>query len=122
MKSSTRHVWFGLFSLALILFAFEPLRRLVAFSLDPGNNDSSHVLLIPFVTGALLLLNRRRIFSDLQISALPAAIVFIAGAAFYYAGRTYQPVLGESDYLALMAAAVITFWLGGFFLFYGTTA
>ena len=123
MKSSTRHKLFGLFSVSLALFLLGPLRQLVAFALDrSGTIDSSHILLIPFITAALLFFNRRRVFSDLQVSAVPAAIVWVAGAAFYYAGRTYSQALAQSDYMALMAGAVITFWLGGFLLFYGTAA
>jgi exosortase len=122
MTPARRHTYFGLFSLALVLLALGPLRRVVAFSMDYENVDSSHVLLIPFISGALLFSRRYAIFSDLRSSILPAGILIIIGAVLHYIGRTHETQLGKSDYLALIAGSVIVAWLGGFFLFYGSAA
>jgi exosortase len=122
MTASRRHVLFGLFTLALAVIAFGPLRRVVAFSLNRGNDDSSHVVLIPFVTAALLFSRRDKILSELRTSLAPALIAFAAGALLYYAGQANAAHLGQSDYFAVTIGGVIVFWLGGFLLFYGLSA
>ena len=121
MTTNRRHAFFAVFSLSLVLFAFAPLRRVVVFSLH-GNTDSSHIILIPFITAALLYSRRQMVFKNLQTSVFPAAVMFVAGAVLNYLGRTYAQGLGESNYLGLMTGSIIVIWLSGFLAFYGTSA
>jgi len=122
MTIARRNTLFALFWLALILFARAPIRRLLSLSLDWGNDHFSYISLIPFISAALIYWNRKRIFGDLQTSAVPAMAVSAIGGAIYYAARTYGSHLAETDYLALTTTAVLAFWLGGFLLFYGGAA
>src|SRR5262245_37402717 len=70
MSDARRHTFFVLFSVALVFFAFTPIRRLATLSLNLGNNQLSYIPLVPFVSAALIYWNRKKIFSKLRTSAL----------------------------------------------------
>jgi exosortase len=115
MTLGRRHILFALFSSGLVLFAFEPIRRLAALSLDWGNSHLSYIPLVPFISATFLHSQRETIFREPRISVLPAAASFAAGFVLYYLGRT-------NDDLALTIASILAVWFGGFLLAYGSAA
>src|SRR5437763_7992845 len=119
---SRRHLWFGLFCLTLVLFAFEPLRKLIGLALNLGNSDLSYIPLIPFISAALVYWDRQRIFSIARTSVVPAAVFFVLGGTVYFLGRSGAVRLNENDHVSLMTAAVIALFFGGFLLLYGSAA
>jgi len=119
MAISRRHTLFALFSVGLGLLAFGPLKQLVSFSLHVGHSDSSHVLLIPFVSAVLLFWKRNTLFRDVRSAALLSVIPFAAAVILYRFGMTRAAELTEGDYLAATVGAVILTWLGGVVAFYG---
>src|SRR6185436_13517657 len=74
-KLLQQHAFFVLFSLGLVIFALQPIRKLVAYSSNWDNEHSSHILLIPFITAALLYLNRRSVFCEVRPSAISGGCV-----------------------------------------------
>src|SRR5436190_3882015 len=62
MSDARRHTHCVLLSLALVLFAFTPIRRLATLSLNLVNNHLSYIPLVPFLSAALTYWNRKRYF------------------------------------------------------------
>ena len=122
MTIARRHTFFALFCLVLVLIALEPLRRLLSFSLDWERTDLSYIPLVPFISTALIYWNRKRIFRDLRTAPVLAIAASVIGGAIFFAERTNGSRLTENDSLALMIAAVLAFFFGGFLFFYGRSA
>src|SRR5215831_16546217 len=123
MKFSSRNFLFILFSLILFAVMAGPLKALIRYALDTENTHASQIVLIPFISGVLIYLNRQKIFADVQYAIIPALAPMIAGVALYIAGRTVGLELKDvGDQLAFMASALVLLWIGGFLLFYGTAA
>jgi exosortase len=120
---SRRHGLLAMFSIALGLFAFSPLQRLAALSLDTSNSHLSYIPLIPFISAFLIFSSRETIFSELRSSTFSGAATLFLGGLLYYAGLRLALNPDERGWsLALLTAGVIAFWLGGFLLAYGSTA
>jgi exosortase len=116
---SGRTLGFLGFSAALIL-AFSPtVRALVAFSLE-DRMASSQIVVVPFVTAALLWLRRGEIFSAPRYAVAPGAAVLLPGVALLAGGFLYGAPLAEADRLALVTSGLVTVWLACFVAFYGT--
>jgi len=98
------------------------LRDLISYASDLENKNASQVFLIPFVSAALLFLNRSRIFSRVEYGLLPGALVIGGGAALWVASRTWGPQLIEGDRLALATGSLVVSWIGLFVVFYGRYA
>jgi len=122
MKPSSRNVWFTLCVLLVTVTMASPLWALINYALNRENTHASQIVLIPFISAALIYINRKNIFRNVHYSVMPAALVLIPGLLMLIAGRTVGAGLGENDYLALMAASTVFLWLGCFLLFYGTNA
>jgi len=122
MKPASRNVLFTLCALTVTVFLAGPLRALIVYALDRDNTHASQIVLIPFISAALIYINRKNIFSRVHYSVVPAALLLIPGILLLIAGKTIGAGLDENDYLALMAASAVFLWLGCFLLFYGTTA
>lgn len=99
-----------------------PLWALMNYALNRENTHASQIVLIPFISAALIYMNRQNIFRSVHFSVVPAAVLLISGLLLLIAGKTVGVGLKENDHLALVAASVVFLWLGCFLLFYGTTA
>jgi len=122
MSNSRRNLYFILFSLALVAAMSSPLRALIAFALDTENSHASQIVLIPFISAALIYMNRKNIFQSIHYSVVPGVLFMILGAGMLVAGKTAGIYLKDDDHLALLTAATVVLWLGGFLLFYGSRA
>jgi exosortase len=122
MKLSVRNKFFLLFSVLLLITMSGTLRALFAYAIDTEHTHASQIVLIPFITAALIYLNRKNIFRTLHYSVVPAVPVLILGVGLLIAGKTVGAGLKEGDYLALMTSSIVVLWLGLFLLFFGTTA
>ena len=122
MKVSSRTLFFILSTLFVTVVMAGPLRALINYALDRENAHASQIVLIPFISAALIYINRKNIFRSVHYSVVPAAFLLIPGLLFMVAGRTIGAGLEEGDHLALMAASMVFLWLGCFLLFYGTIA
>ena len=99
---------------------WQLLSRLVQFALK--NEFASHILLIPFVSAALLIRNRTEIFSRPGFSVLSGVSTsIIAIAALLLPGNAGFGA-GGADLLSLKTAAFVTLLLGIFLTIAGTVS
>jgi exosortase len=122
MKFASRNVLFALFTLIVTVIMSGTLRDLISFALNRENTHASQIVLIPFISAALIYFNRKNIFRSVTWSVARAVPVLILGVGLLLAGRTVGARLEEGDHLALMTSSAVVLWLGGFLLFYGTMA
>jgi exosortase len=122
MKTSTRNILFALSILVVTAIMAGPLLSLIDYALDRENTHASQIVLIPFISVALIYINRQNIFRETHLSVLAALPVLIVGVGLLAAGRTVGAGLEEGNHLALMAFSAVILWLGCFLLFFGTTA
>ena len=102
---------------AAALINLQLLSRLLQFSLK--NEFASHILLIPFISAALVFRNRAEIFSRTQFSALPGAgVSFVAIAVLVFSGIAG---FGEdgTNLMSLKTAALVTLLIGIFLFMLG---
>ena len=82
----------------------------------------SHLVLVPLVTGYLIFMSRKVIFSDVKY-VFPAGMTLITmGVILYLIGLNQASSFKQNDYLSLISFSVIVSWIGGFVLFYGVQA
>jgi exosortase len=117
-----RNAVFGVFCLILTVFAFTPLQKLFEASLNLDNTDLSYIVLIPFISGALIYWDRQRIFRTPRISVVYGAFAFVFSGLLYFLEHENASRLGENDQLSLTISAVIAVFFSGFLLCYGTAA
>ncbi len=86
------------------------------------NDLYSHILLIPLVSGYLILAMRNRIFSETSYSLKYGMALSLAGIILYIIASTQYFTLEQSDLLSLVTFSAVLFWIGGFILFYGLKA
>ena len=97
---------------SLICF-WRPFYTLIVYAL--GNDNASYVLLIPFLCGWLLFLQRKHIFCDMRFDPAAALIPFVLamGAVTWSLRSPYS--VGPTGY----AAALALLWISGFMLIFG---
>jgi len=110
----TRHLFFIAFLLAAVLVFIPSLRRMVNLSLS--SEMYSHLLLIPFVSGYLLYINREKLAAATRPANLPASMILILAAVLLAAASFFVDNLSASVLLF-----VILVWTG-FVFFHGPAA
>jgi len=120
MTLRSRNVFFAAYSHRLIGASILLLQPVVQLSSE--NATDSHILLIPFVTLALVYQSRGSIFSSVR-PAVPAGVgLIMVGIGLAWAGSLHRVSGSRDDSLSLMALALVVLWLGGFLLCYGRDA
>src|SRR4051812_27261212 len=122
MKVPSRTLSFTMCSLLVAVMMAAPLQALISYALNRENTHASQIVLIPFISAALIYINRKNIFRSVHYSVMPAMLLLIPGFLFMIAGKTAGAQMEEGDHLALMAASMVFLWLGCFLMFYGSTA
>jgi len=98
-----------------IVVSWSTFAALLRYSF--GNDDASHILLIPFISAWLMFIDRRRIFKSLSSDAAVCLTLLIPGiAAVLWSIRT-QPVSPS-----LCAFGLVLVWIAGFALAFGRDA
>jgi exosortase len=95
------------------------IRDVIGFSLDLSNKHASQILLVPFISAALIWSSRKVVFQASRWAVPFALPVLFLGGVLLVAGKIVGARLGENDYLTVMASSLVVLWLGGFLLFYG---
>jgi exosortase C (VPDSG-CTERM-specific) len=102
----------------LTLLFTQPLTRLMLYAAQ--SDLHSHILLVPFITGYLLYIQRRRLSAAYRSSIAGTLTVGGIGIAALAAGIVWRGSLSINDDLALMALAFVSFVAAGGFLFLGS--
>jgi len=110
-----------LYTVVLLVLFGRPLLALASFAMH--SELYSHILLIPFITGYLIWINKGKLKlesqPDRRMAWLPLAIGAITLAGYWIAVRKgWSP--GRPDYLAAMTFSFLFFLLGGAFIFLGS--
>ncbi len=121
---SPRNMLF-LFLAIVSLFVFRtPLAALLNYS-QRGQHQFdkySHTLLIPFITLAIVFLERRRIFRSVQYRFRMGVILLLLGLTVKACAERAANQLGEENALSISILGLVIFWSAAFILCYGTRA
>jgi len=115
-----RHAAFGAFVVASIIPLWKTIHALVSYSME--QESSSHIVLIPFVSLALIYVEREKIFRTARSSPIPGLTLALAGAALYGLGGRSSWAAGGNSFLSAAALSLVLLWTGGFLLCYGNQA
>ena len=109
----------GLLVFALFLWVafWGPLLSLIRYAAEESLH--SHILLVPFISGYLIYLQRNTLPKNYRSSPVCGALMFAVGvAAFGFASRI-QSELSPGDYLSFVAFSFVTLLIAGGFFFLG---
>src|SRR5262245_57794117 len=115
-----RHSVFVVFTATLLAASFRLIGQTLAFSL--ANTHGSHIVLVPLVSAFLIYGVRQRMLANVESSWTGGMACAACGAGLLSFAGAQARVLSHGDYLGVMVAAVLLFWLGGFFIVYGAEA
>jgi exosortase len=122
--SPSRTMWFaGLTALLLVLF-HAPLISLVSLAFGSGHDADqySHVVLIPVISGYLILRDRKRIFAETNVAIMAGISVLLGGILVFLVAGFAHGILNENDYLSALMASLVVLAIGNFVLCFGTRA
>ena len=109
---SRRWLLFAIWLACSVVASWTAFTALLRYSF--GNDDASHILLIPFISAWLMFLDRGRIFKNLSSDSGICLALLIPGiAAVLWSIRT-QPVSPS-----LCAFGLVLVWIAGFALAFG---
>jgi exosortase len=109
---SRRWLLFAMWLVCSIVASWTAFTALLRYSF--GNDDASHILLIPFISAWLMFIDRGRIFKNLSSDIVVCLALLIPGiAAVLWSIRT-QPVSPS-----LCAFGLVLVWIAGFALAFG---
>lgn len=113
--NNRRKLLFCLWLACSVAVSWKALGSLLSYSL--GNDDASHILLIPFISAWLLYLDRGRIFSRLSSDvavSVPLAILGILSVMWSSPAKLGFPFAA--------ALGLVLLWIAGFALAFGWEA
>jgi exosortase len=120
MTGPSRHVLFGAFTLALLGGHARTVRGVIDLSLSDGT--ASHLILVPFVTLALLYDRRHWVFAENPPGMAIAAWRLGALLALSWIVGVLAAAVGPVYALSASVAAILAAWVMGFAACYGTAA
>lgn len=109
-----RWVWFSGWIFLSSMFFVRPLMVLIRVSLS--NDDVSYIVLIPFLSAAVLFIERRKVFFELSVDKTLGGCILILGVFTAVASRLLGGVL------SVYILSLVLLWLAGFALFFGKAA
>jgi len=108
-----------LVGVTLVAFG-APLSMLIRFSFQ--QELYSHIVLLPLISAALFVLDRRRIFAHVETRWGLGLGLVVAGDLCDWFGQRQFVSSSENDRLAVAIFSVVVIWAGGFVLCYGNRA
>lgn len=115
-----RVVWFSLLGLSLLGVYLFPLYELARLAIR--YDDHSYTVVIPALSGFLIWLHRKEIFSRVQYCPQMAILGVACGATIYYFAVSYSAVLSANDLLSLQITSFAVLLVGLFALCFGLDA
>jgi len=110
-----RWLLFVLWLFCSIAISWTGFASLLRYSF--GNDDASHILLIPFIAAWLMFIDRRRIFRSPSSDVAVCLTLLIPGAAILLWSIRTQPASPS-----LCAFGLVLVWIAGFALSFGGEA
>ncbi len=109
----------GLLVFAVLLCAvfLGPLCSLVQYAAEASLH--SHILLVPFISGYLIYLQRSTLPKDFRSSPVCGALTFAIGIAAFGLALRLRPELSPGDFLSFVAFSFPTLLIAGGFFFLG---
>jgi len=98
-----------------VVVSWTALNALLRYSF--GNDDASHILLIPFISAWVIFIDRGRIFKDLSSDVAGCLTLLIPGIAVVLWSIRTAPI-SPSSY----AFGLVLVWIAGFALAFGRPA
>lgn len=117
--TNKRNLLFIAFSLLALLIYYTPLRGLLRLAFN--QRLYSYMMLVPFVSGYFIFLNRRQIHLQADYSFKIGIVLLMIGISLFFVGERSSG-LSEGSHLSLQMLSALIFWIGGFILFYGIKA
>ena len=115
-----RHLYFLLLGMVLLAMFWVPLSTWLSFAFR--YEHCSHILLIPWVSLALVYFERRRIFASVHFGLGAGAVLFVLGMVVYGLGRKYSLLLTPIDDLFVSIFSLVLLVMASFVSCYGTQA
>ncbi|HWZ24388.1 MAG TPA: exosortase [Verrucomicrobiae bacterium] len=103
---------FGIWLACSVIISWAALTALLRYSF--GNDDASHILLIPFISAWLMFIDRKRIFKNLSSDIVACLIFLIPGIAIVLWNIRIPPISPS-----LCAFGLVLVWIAGFALAFG---
>jgi exosortase len=107
-----RWLLFAMWLAGSIAVSWTALTALLRYSF--GNDDASHILLIPFISAWLIFIDRGRIFKSLSSDVFVCLTLLVPGIAVVVWSVRTQPVSPS-----LCAFGLVLVWIAGFALAFG---
>ena len=118
--TNKRNILFISFSILSLLIFHTPLRELLRLAFH--ERLYSYMMLVPFVSGYFIFLNRRQIHLQADYSFKIGIVLLIIGISLLWVGEKNGSGLSQGSHLSLQMLSALIFWIGGFILFYGIKA
>jgi exosortase len=115
-----RHGLFLLFVFTAAVMLFAPLNGL--FHSRDSQDYHSLIPFVPFISGYLIYLKRKDIYSKKSYSIQTGAAVILIGLVSYMAAHTFGAGLNLNDYASIIACSALLLFWGAFILSYGSSA
>lgn len=115
-----RHILFLFAILVTTFMVFEPLYSLFRSSMRQDYH--SLIPFIPFVSGYLIYVKRKEIYSENVYAFGTGFTIVMIGIVLYIAGYTLGTGLNQNDYSSIITFSALLLLLGAFTLAYGSTA
>jgi exosortase len=122
IKLAMRNRWvcFTVWILLSSLFFVRPLMALIRVSLS--NDDVSYIILVPFLSAAVLFIEHRKVFFELSVDKARGGCILVLGVFMAVASRLVGAGSAIDLQLSGYILSLVLFWLAGFVLFFGRAA
>lgn len=117
VRWSIRTGGFLLFWVLSLVAFWEPLHHLI--TLASHDERYSYILTIPFISGLLIYLDRKRVFSQPRFCAVWGISWLLAGGMFFWMVKAQLSSLNQNDRLSLLVLAIVLVWTAGLLFFFG---
>jgi exosortase len=114
------NILFALVCTLSLIFYWVAVKNLVTLAFR--TYEYSHTIFIPFLSAALILSGRAKIFSSVRHSFYPGIGIVTAGVLIGMLFGANAPTGEQNSAFALMILSLVLIWIGAFILSYGWAA
>ena len=118
--AAPRNILFALACTLSLALYWAGLKNLIA--LASSTDEYSHTLVIPFLSVALIIRERAKIFKTIRYSLGPGFGLIAAAAVIGVLFGASAPVGNQNTAFALRIMSLVLIWIGAFILCYGRAA